>query len=423
VRLLGTDATRIDLAEDRKKFGALLDELGIDQPRWAHVTEIATADETVRALGGFPVLVRPSYVLSGAAMMVARAPGELVQILGRASKVTPEHPVVITKFESHAREVELDAVARDGEIVLCAVSEHVEDAGVHSGDATIVLPPQRLFLPTIRRVRQIADRLARALRITGPFNVQFLAKNDDVKVIECNLRASRSLPFVSKATGRDFASAATHAMLGAPIDTTPIDLLEMDYVAVKAPKFSFARIAGADPLLGVEMTSTGEVGCFGDDLSEALLEALAATGFTLPERGVLLSLGPVTDKYEFYDEARILADELRLPLFATAGTYDALRAVEIPCTRLAKRPDEGGATAMEAIQSGLVDLVINIPRDFDALGRPDGYQIRRAAIDARVSLVTELKLARVLVDALRTRRKPRRIRAWHEVVARRPRES
>ncbi len=419
VPILGTTAESIDIAEDRKKFGALLDELGIDQPRWAHVTDADQADEIVSRLGGYPVLVRPSYVLSGAAMTVAHAPGELASILKRASRVSPEHPVVVTKFETRAREVELDAVARDGGLLVSAVSEHVEDAGVHSGDATFVLPPQRLYLSTVRRVREIAAQLARALRITGPFNVQFLAKNDQVKVIECNLRASRSLPFVSKATGRDFVSVAVRAMLGAPVDVTPVDLLSLDYVAVKAPKFSFSRIAGADPMLGVEMASTGEVGCFGRDLSEALLESLTATGFRIPTRGVLLSLGPLAEKYSFYEEARAIAEELQLPIFATAGTFDALEAVGVACTRLAKHPDEPGPSAMEAIERGLVDLVINIPREFDAAGRPDGYLIRRATIDAHVPLFTELQLARAVIDALRARRsRTPRVVAWDEVVPR-----
>jgi len=417
VPILGTRAESIDVAEDRNKFSALLDELGIDQPRWAHVTDPAAAEAIVERLGGFPVLVRPSYVLSGAAMMVARAPGELASILTRAVSVSREHPVVVSKFESHAREVEIDAVARDGEIVLAAISEHVEDAGVHSGDATLVLPPQRLYLPTLRRVREIAVQLARALRITGPFNMQFLAKNDTVKVIECILRASRSLPFVSKATGRDFARVAMRVMLGAPVDVTPIDLVDLDYVAVKSPKFSFSRIAGADPMLGVEMASTGEVGCFGRDLSEALLESLLATGFVVPRRGVLLSLGPVVDKYAFYDEARIVAEELKLPIFATGGTFDALQAVGVACTRLAKSPDEPGSTAMEAIEKGLVDMVIHIPREFDAAGRPDGYLIRRAAVDKHVPLVTEVQLARAIVQALRASQgRKAELRPWDAIV-------
>ncbi|MBX3205813.1 MAG: carbamoyl-phosphate synthase (glutamine-hydrolyzing) large subunit [Labilithrix sp.] len=419
IPILGTAAECIDVAEDRKKFGALLDDLGIDQPLWAHVTGRAEADEIVHRLGGYPVLVRPSYVLSGAAMTVAHAPAELERILERASRVSPAHPVVITKFETRAREIEFDAVARDGELLLSAISEHIEDAGVHSGDATLVLPPQRLHVPVIRRVREIGARLARALRITGPFNVQFLAKNDTVKVIECNLRASRSLPFVSKATGRDFVAIAMRVMLGASVDVKPIDLLELDYVAVKSPKFSFARIAGADPMLGVEMASTGEVACFGRDLSEALLESLVATGFRVPQRGVLLSLGPLEEKYSFYEEARAIAEELRLPIFATAGTYDALQAVGIPCTRLTKHPDEAGASAMQAVELGLVDLVINVPREFDAAGRPDGYLIRRAAVDAHVPLITELQLARAVVGALRvqSKREPR-VLAWNDIVQR-----
>lgn len=420
VPILGTSAESIDLAEDRKKFGALLDELGIAQPRWAHVTDAASADVIVKELGGFPVLVRPSYVLSGAAMTVAHSHGELATILKRASRVSPEHPVVVTKFEMHAREVEVDAVARDGEISLFAVTEHIEDAGVHSGDATLVFPPHSLNVPTMRHVREIAGQLARALHITGPFNVQFLVKNQTVKVIECNLRASRSLPFVSKASGRDFVTSAMRAMLAAPDETPPIDVLDLDYVAVKAPKFSFARIAGADPLLGVEMASTGEVACFGRDVSEALLGAMLAVGFRVPTRGVLLSLGPVAEKYWFVDEAQELAFDLQLPIFATAGTHAALAEIGVPSTRLSKHPEEGGPTAMEAIRQGLVDLVINIPREFDETGRPDGYLIRRAAVDAHVPLVTDMQLARALVEAMRAHAQtPPRLLAWDEVVTKR----
>jgi carbamoyl-phosphate synthase large subunit len=400
VKVLGTSAQSIDRAEDRAKFGALLDELGIDQPLWAHVTDASEADAIVRQLGGFPVLVRPSYVLSGAAMAVAHEPAELQRILARAADVSREHPVVVSKFEAHAREVEIDAVADGGEMVLWAISEHIEDAGVHSGDATLVLPPQTLYIATIRRVRQIATLLARALAITGPFNVQFLARHNSVKIIECNLRASRSFPFVSKVTGENFAAEAMRRMLGVRRDIINRSL-DLDFVGVKAPMFSFSRLAGADPIMGVEMLSTGEVGCLGRDLGEALLHALHATGLRFPRKAVLLSLGPLADKYWFTDEARVIADELKLPIYATHGTAEMLGEVGIACTSVGKDGGDG-LSALELIDRGEVDLVINVPREYDQLGRPDGYLIRRHAIDAGTPLITDLQLARALVEALRT---------------------
>src|SRR6516225_2275496 len=366
VRILGTSAESIDTAEDRHKFSALLDQLCIDQPPWQHVTQASDAERIVERLGGYPVLVRPSYVLSGAAMSVAREKNELLRILARAKAVSPEHPVVVSKFETHARELEIDAVADGGEIVLWAISEHVEDAGVHSGDATLVLPPQSLYIATIRQARKIAHALAKALRITGPFNVQYLAKLNTVKVIECNLRASRSFPFVSKVIGENFAAEAMRRMLGVAraVENHSIDL---DYVAVKAPMFSFSRLVGADPMVGVEMASTGEVGCFGDDLHEAL---------------------------------------------TTMG---------IACTELAKRPQDGAMTGMDAIEQGLVDLVINIPIEYDELGRPDGYHIRRRAVDAGIPLITDLQRAQAIIEALRHRKvKDLAILSWDEYAARRP---
>ena len=399
--ILGTSARSIDTAEDRQKFSALLDRLGIDQPRWAHLTNVDEAARLVEGLGGFPVLVRPSYVLSGAAMSVAKEPNELMRILDRARAVSPDHPVVVSKFEVHAREIEIDAVADHGELVTYAISEHIEDAGVHSGDATLVCPPQTLYVSTMRRVKRIAATLARELDITGPFNVQFLAKSNDVKVIECNLRASRSFPFVSKVTGVNFVAEAMRRMLGVkrPVDSPG---LELDYVGVKAPMFSFSRLVGADPMLGVEMASTGEVGCLADDQHEALLHALIATGFRFPTRGVLLSLGPVQDKYWFADEARAIADELRLPIYATPGTAEALQSLGIRATALSKQA--GPDTAVAAIDAGLVDLVINVPVEYDELGRPDGYLIRRRAVDAGIPLITDLQLARAVVEALRRKR-------------------
>ena len=399
VNVLGTNPRSIDLAENRRSFSALLDELGIDQPAWFHVTDVEDADATVARLGGYPVLVRPSYVLSGSAMSVAHESKELRRILERATEVSREHPVVVSKFETHSREVEIDAVADDGKLVLWAISEHIEDAGVHSGDATLVLPPQTLYIATIRRVKQIAAQIAKALEITGPFNVQFLARHNSVKVIECNLRASRSLPFVSKLTGTNFAGEAMRRMLGVrrPIVNEGLDL---DYVGVKVPMFSVARVAGADPMLGVEMTSTGEVGCIGDDLHEALLHGLLATGFRFPRLGVLLSLGPTADKYWFAAEAKVIAEDIKLPIYATEGTAEMLDEIGFHCTRVGKEPGDE-TSAIGLMDDGAIDLVINIPRSYDKLGRPDGYQIRRHAVDRGIPLVTDLQLARALIEALR----------------------
>ena len=419
VRVLGTSAESIDKAEDRAQFSSLLDELGIDQPQWSQVSDVAEVDRIVEQLGGYPVLVRPSYVLSGAAMAVAHEANELRRILARASVVSPKYPVVVSKFEAHAREIEIDAVGDRGELALWAISEHIEDAGVHSGDATLVLPPQTVYIATIRRVRQIATMLARALMITGPFNVQFLARHNTVKVIECNLRASRSFPFVSKVTGENFAAEAMNRMLGVSREIVNKSL-DLDYVGVKAPMFSFSRLAGADPMLGVEMLSTGEVGCLGRDLHEALQHGLLATGMRFPRKGVLLSLGRVADKYWFADEARIIAQELHLPIYATRGTAEMLAEIGISCTAVEKGAGTG-TSGLDVIEQGLVDFVINIPRDYDQYGRPDGYLIRRHAVDLGVPLVTDLQLARAIVEALRWR-KPSSLEvlAWNDFAGRSP---
>jgi carbamoyl-phosphate synthase large subunit len=416
IRVLGTPPSQIDRAEDRGKFSRLLDDLGIDQPRWVHLTDTDDADAAVARLGGFPVLVRPSYVLSGAAMSVAHEPVELQRILGRAKRVSPDHPVVVSKFETYAREFEIDAVADQGKLVVWAISEHIENAGIHSGDATLVLPPQYMYVSTMRHIRRIAAQLAGALEITGPFNVQFLARRNAVKVIECNLRASRSFPFVSKVLGHNFAGEAMRRMLGVrrPIAVESVDL---DYVGVKAPMFSFGRLHGVDPILGVEMASTGEVGCLGSDLHEALLQALTATGFKLPQRGVLLSLGPLVEKFSFADEARVIVEELQLPIFATPGTAEMLRELAIPCTSVEKTQTDDGS-AIELLDRGLVDLVINVPREYDSQGRPDGFAIRRRAVEGGVPLFTDLQLARALVEALRVRRSVDvSVRSWNEYLA------
>ena len=419
VKILGTSPEDIDRAEDRNKFSALLDELGVDQPLWMGMTDAGDAERAVDHLGGFPVLVRPSYVLSGAAMSVAHEPQELSRILSRAARINPDYPVVVSKFEVHAREIEIDAVADQGEIVLWAVSEHIEDAGVHSGDATLVLPPQTLYIRTIREIRRIAASVARELKITGPFNMQFLAKLGTVKVIECNLRASRSFPFVSKVIGTNFAAEATRRMLGVKREVSN-DTLALDYVGVKVPMFSFSRIVGADPMLGVEMTSTGEVGCLGADLDEALLHGLLATGFRFPSAGVLVSLGPIADKYGFADETRLIVEELGLPVYATKGTAERLIEVGVDCTPVEKEPGEG-TSAFDVIDDGRVDLVINIPREYDEQGRPDGYLIRRRAVDAGIPLITDLKLAGAIVEALRSKR-PHELGvvAWGDYIKRGP---
>ncbi len=415
IPILGTSSTDIDRAEDRSKFSRLLDELEIDQPLWRHVTNIDDADSIVEHLGGFPVLVRPSYVLSGAAMEVAHEHNELARILTRAVDVSPDHPVVVSKFETHAREVEIDAVASGGELVVWAISEHVEDAGVHSGDATLVLPPQTLYLPTIRRIKQIAIQLARELNITGPFNVQFLCKHNAVKVIECNLRASRSFPFVSKVTGQNFAAKAVESMLGSA-QATVSNTLDLDYVGVKSPMFSFSRLGGADPILGVEMASTGEVACLGRDFYEALLHSVIATGFRFPKKGILLSLGPVEEKYWFADEARTIAEELGLPLYATSGTAQMLAQLGIDCKVVGKgiEEDEDDYWKLEGDE---IDLVINIPRSYDKYGRPDGYMIRRQAVEAGIPLITDRQLARAIIEALRrVKLSNLEVRAWQDYL-------
>jgi biotin carboxylase len=313
--------------------------------------------------------------------------------------VSPEHPVVISHFETHNREIELDAVADQGHIVLQVLSEHVEDAGVHSGDATLVLPPQRLYVSTVNKVKRIGAQLAKALEVTGPFNIQFLARHDSVKVIECNLRASRSFPFASKVTGIPLVPEATRRMLSAKRVPLPqVDPLSLPYAAVKAPQFSFRRLRGADPVLGVEMASTGEAACFGDSVEEALLKAMLATGFRIPKKAALLSLGPVGDKYRFTDEARLLTN-LGLRLYATEGTADVLLAENVACERVDKGETRPSRVA-QLLEQRSIDLVVNVPRLWDASGRPDGDIIRRLAVDLEIPLLTDLWLARRVVRAM-----------------------
>ncbi len=416
VRIFGTPPAAVDRAENRGEFSALCDRLGVSQPRWVTHGSMADVDQAVRDVGGYPVLVRPSYVLSGAAMRIAHGPTELREYLARATRISPEHPVVITKFVEDAREIELDGVAVNGVVRHWAVCEHVENAGVHSGDATLMLPPQKLYTETVRRVRRVGEALARALDVTGPFNVQVLARNNEVRVIECNLRASRSLPFVSKVLGVDFAREATRAMLGVEL-TSARDPLDLDFVAVKAPQFSFRRIEGADPTLRVEMRSTGEVACLGATADEALLKAMLSVGFRHPKRGVLLSLGPVRDKYRFANEARLLLD-LGLRLYATGGTADVLAEEAIPCQRTSK--DEGsadGPSALRLMRDGAIDLIVNVAREYDPHGLPDGARIRRLAIDLEIPLITDFFAARAIVRAIHEWPRERlAVRSWRSYV-------
>ena len=428
IPLLGTAADDIDRAEDRNRFSALLEEIGVDQPKWAQVTDESDAGPIVKTLGGYPVIVRPSYVLSGTAMSVAHEPNELARILKRAKAISSDYPVVISKFEEGAREIEIDLVADRGEVVLWALSEHVEDAGVHSGDATLVLPPVDMPFPVFGQARRIARTIARKLRITGPGNIQMLHRDGVVKVIECNLRASRSLPFVSKVTGRNYAKAATRIMLGEKPGMEHRPHFDLEHVGVKVPQFSFSRLGGADPMLGVEMASTGEVGCVSESFHEALLHGMFATGFRRPEKGVLLSLGPQRCKEGFVDTARTMVEYLGLTIYATKGTSDELRKHDIETIEVARvhsesRPlgqgfESGGLpSALDLIDQGKVDLVVNVPVAFDPEGRPDGYLVRRRAVDRGVPLLTDPRLALHVVQALATHpRGTLRAVAWNDFL-------
>jgi carbamoyl-phosphate synthase large subunit len=419
VRLLGTAAASIDIAEDRHKFSRLLDELSIEQPAWKELVSMEDALGFARA-AGYPVLVRPSYVLSGAAMGVAANDAELTRFLQRATDVSPLHPVVISKFLENARELEIDAVACNGELVVSAVSEHVENAGVHSGDATLVLPPQRTYLETVRRIRRISARIAAALKIHGPFNIQFLAKANDVAVIECNLRASRSFPFVAKVLGVNLIDTAAAVMMGRPVPVYHPGMRgaasDLEYVGVKAPQFSFTRLDGADPVLGVEMASTGEVGCLGEDFEEAFLKALLSVGFRLPVKSVLLSTGPIADKAAFLDSARTL-QRMGTALYATEGTAAFLGEHGVQATRLHWPSDARLPNVLECLQSRSVDLVINIPKSSAEDELANDYLIRRKAADLGIPLITNIQLAQRFVEAISKKSLAElRIKSWQEYL-------
>ena len=413
LRVLGTSPSMIDRAEDRHQFSGLCDELHIDQPPWMEAMSTEAVEQFAEEVG-YPVLVRPSYVLSGAAMDVAQDARQLHSVLERAASVSSEHPTVVSKFIEGAKEIEFDGVARNGEIVVSAISEHVENAGVHSGDATLVLPPQRTYLETIRRVRKIAGEIAEALSINGPFNVQFMARDNKVMVIECNLRASRSFPFASKISKVNFIDVATRVIMNRPTDRFNGSLFELDYVGVKAPHFSFTRLGGADPVLGVEMASTGEVACLGEDFEDAFLKAMLSVGFRLPIKKALLSTGPVEDKAAFLTSTRDLS-EAGVQLFGTAGTARFTEQAGVPISTVAWPTEESSPNALELIQGGELDLVVNIPKDASEQELENDYRIRRAAVDHGVPLITNIQLAQRLAQALRRKSLDTLdIRSWQE---------
>ena len=401
VNILGTSASCIDRAEDRHKFSAMLDSLGIDQPRWRELTSFDDIDDFVAEVG-FPVLVRPSYVLSGAAMNVCSNPDELRRFLQLAADVSKQHPVVVTEFVQYAKEIEMDAVAENGQIKAYAISEHVEFAGVHSGDATIQFPPQKLYVETMRRIKKISAKIASALQISGPFNIQFLAKNNDIKVIECNLRASRSFPFVSKILKINFIDLATRVMLGMPVERPAKSAFDLDYVGVKASQFSFSRLGGADPVLGVDMASTGEVACIGDDTNEAILKSLLAVGLRVPKKAVLLSTGTPKQKADMLEAAHML-HRAGLTIYATGGTCQFLHENGIPAIKVywPSTPDSK-PQALDLLHNREVDLVVNMPRNFTGTELSNGRQIRRAAIDLNIPLLTNSRLASAFIRAFTT---------------------
>ena len=414
VNILGTTATSIDNAEDRHKFSAMLDRLGIDQPRWRELSSLDDINHFIDEVG-FPVLVRPSYVLSGAAMNVCSNSEELVRFLALAANVSKQHPVVVTEFIQDAKEIEMDAVAQNGEIKAYAISEHIEYAGVHSGDATIQFPPQKLYVETMRRIKKVSSTIAKALNISGPFNIQFLAKNNDIKVIECNLRASRSFPFVSKVLKINFIDLATRIMLGLQVEKPAKSAFDLDYVGIKASQFSFSRLQGADPVLGVDMASTGEVGCLGETTSEAILKSLLSVGHRIPTKGVMLSSGTAKHKAGMLDAARQL-DRRGYRLYATEGTHRFLADNGVQSTLVHKpsEPDQH-PQALEILHNHEVDLVVNIPRDLSTAELTNGYKIRRAAIDLNIPLLTNARLASAFIDAFTTLAVDKvDIKAWDE---------
>lgn len=414
IHILGTSAKSIDNAEDREKFSAMLDRIGVDQPRWKELSSMDDINAFVREVG-FPVLVRPSYVLSGAAMNVCSNQDELVRFLELAANVSKKHPVVVSQFIEHSKEVEMDAVAKDGEIIMYAISEHIEFAGVHSGDATIQFPAQKLYVETVRRIKRISKQIAKELNISGPFNIQYLAKGNEIKVIECNLRASRSFPFVSKVLKINFIELATRIMLGLPVEKPNKNEFDLDYVGIKASQFSFNRLQKADPVLGVDMASTGEVGCIGDDVSEAILKSMLSVGQRIPEKNILLSTGTAKQKVAMLDAAKLLAEK-GYNLYATGGTHRFLEENGVPSTLVYWPSEEGKEPqALRMLHEKKIDMVVNIPRDLSAGELTNGYKIRRAAIDLNIPLITNARLASAFIHAFCTLTMDDiKIKSWQE---------
>ena len=398
VPILGTTAQSIDNAEDRHKFSAMLDTIGVDQPRWKELSSLEEIHSFVKDVG-FPVLVRPSYVLSGAAMNVCSNVQELERFLALAANVSKKHPVVVSQFIEQAKEIEFDAVASKGKIIAYAISEHVEHAGVHSGDATIQFPPQKLYVETVRRIKKIVNKIAAALNISGPFNIQFLAKDNDIKVIECNLRASRSFPFVSKVLKINLIELATKVMMGEEVTPPEKSAFDLDYVGIKASQFSFSRLQQADPVLGVDMHSTGEVGCIGDDFDEAILKSMLSVGYNIPKKNILISSGDAKQKAELLRACRLLAEN-GYSIWATGGSYRFLIENNIPATR-AYWPSEASnePQALDLIREKMIDLVINIPKNLTEVELDNGYKIRRAAVDFNIPLITNPRLASAFIIA------------------------
>ena len=401
VPILGTSAKSIDNAEDRDKFSAMLDRIGVDQPEWRALTSLEDINAFVDKVG-FPVLVRPSYVLSGAAMNVCSNREELERFLRLAANVSKKHPVVVSQFIEHAKEVEMDAVAQDGEIIAYAISEHIEFAGVHSGDATIQFPPQKLYVETVRRIKRISREIARELNISGPFNIQYLARENDIKVIECNLRASRSFPFVSKVLKINLIELATKVMLGLPVQKPDKNLFDLDYVGIKASQFSFNRLQKADPVLGVDMASTGEVGCIGSDTSCAILKAMLSVGYRIPEKNILLSTGTPKQKVDMLSAARMLQKK-GYKIFATGGSSNFLTENGVENTRVYWPSEpERQPQALDMLHRKEIDMVVNIPKNLTAGELDNGYKIRRVAIDLNIPLITNARLASAFINAFCT---------------------
>jgi carbamoyl-phosphate synthase large subunit len=413
VHILGTSALSIDRAEDRHKFSQMLDDLNIDQPEWRELITIEEiygfADQV-----GYPLLVRPSYVLAGAAMNIVSNSDELSAFLKMAALVSKDYPVVVSKFIENAKEVEVDAVAKDGEIIIYAISEHVEFAGVHSGDATIVFPPQNLYVETVRRIKRVSSKIAKELNISGPFNIQFLARGNDIKVIECNLRASRSFPFVSKILKTNLIEIATRIMLDLPVSKPNKSIFDLDYIGVKASQFSFSRLHMADPVLGVDMVSTGEVGCIGEDYYEAILKAMLSVGYKIPEKGILISSGPTRSKIELIESAKELVT-MGYHLYATKGTHLFFEANDVPTTMLHWPDAKNEPNVLTYLKQKKIDLVINIPKNLSKKELDNDYTIRRLAVDLNIPLITNARLASAFIMAFHKYKLPDLlIKSWDE---------